>query len=316
MGSVDVTAAQGAGSAPTKLTTLKSGDFFGERSLLTEEPTVASVIAAEGTELMCLPEHKFEQLLGPLQGVIDREVKRRDSQLRDVAKANQIGWNELDMRQVLGEGSFGCVRMALQKSTRTAYALKAMRKGHLISTNQVNNTVNEKKIMEQCEHPFILQCYGAFNGPKHVHLLLGLALGGELFTRMSKVGHAQGQGRVPLRLHDRGCAGLPHGAQHCSPRPQAENLLFDEKGYLKLVDFGFAKKIESRTFTFCGTPDYLALRFYRTRATTARSTGGPLACSRTRCCTASRPSSRTTRWPRSSASPRSTTRFGHRPARG
>ena len=37
-----------------------------------------------------------------------------------------------------------------------------------------------------------------------------------------------------------------------------ENLLFDEKGYLKLVDFGFAKKIESRTFTFCGTPDYLA----------------------------------------------------------
>ena len=37
-----------------------------------------------------------------------------------------------------------------------------------------------------------------------------------------------------------------------------ENLLFDEKGYLKLVDFGFAKRIEAKSFTFCGTPDYLA----------------------------------------------------------
>ena len=37
-----------------------------------------------------------------------------------------------------------------------------------------------------------------------------------------------------------------------------ENLLFDDKGYLKLVDFGFAKIVEDRTWTFCGTPDYLA----------------------------------------------------------
>ena len=258
MGSVDVTAAQGAGSAPTKLTTLKSGDFFGERSLLTEEPTVASVIAAEGTELMCLPKHKFEQLLGPLQGVIDREVKRRDSQLRDVAKANQIGWNELDMRQVLGEGSFGCVRMALQKSTRTAYALKAMHKGHLISTNQVNNTVNEKKIMEQCEHPFILQCYGAFNGPKHVHLLLGLALGGELFTRMSKVGMLKAKDACLYVSMTAAALGFLTARNIAHRDLKPENLLLDDKGYLKLVDFGFAKKIESRTFTFCGTPDYLA----------------------------------------------------------
>lgn len=37
-----------------------------------------------------------------------------------------------------------------------------------------------------------------------------------------------------------------------------ENLLIDEVGYLKLVDFGFAKLCPDRTYTFCGTPDYLA----------------------------------------------------------
>jgi serine/threonine protein kinase len=37
-----------------------------------------------------------------------------------------------------------------------------------------------------------------------------------------------------------------------------ENILINTNGYLKLTDFGFAKKIENKTFTICGTPEYLA----------------------------------------------------------
>lgn len=37
-----------------------------------------------------------------------------------------------------------------------------------------------------------------------------------------------------------------------------ENILFDTDGYLKLTDFGFAKVVTSRTYTLCGTPEYLA----------------------------------------------------------
>ena len=37
-----------------------------------------------------------------------------------------------------------------------------------------------------------------------------------------------------------------------------ENLLIDKFGYLKLTDFGFAKYCEGRTYTLCGTPEYLA----------------------------------------------------------
>ena len=39
-----------------------------------------------------------------------------------------------------------------------------------------------------------------------------------------------------------------------------ENLLIDERGYLKLIDFSFAKRVPrgKRTYTLCGTPEYLA----------------------------------------------------------
>jgi len=37
-----------------------------------------------------------------------------------------------------------------------------------------------------------------------------------------------------------------------------ENILIDKSGYLKLTDFGFAKYCETRTYTLCGTPEYLA----------------------------------------------------------
>ena len=35
-------------------------------------------------------------------------------------------------------------------------------------------------------------------------------------------------------------------------------MLRHTQGYLKICDFGFAKVVQDRTFTLCGTPEYLA----------------------------------------------------------
>ena len=37
-----------------------------------------------------------------------------------------------------------------------------------------------------------------------------------------------------------------------------ENILINTNGYLKLTDFGFAKIVDGKTYTLCGTPEYLA----------------------------------------------------------
>jgi serine/threonine protein kinase len=50
-----------------------------------------------------------------------------------------------------------------------------------------------------------------------------------------------------------------HSQKCCYRDLKPENLLVDVDGYLKLVDFGFCKKLTSgQTFTLCGTADYLA----------------------------------------------------------
>lgn len=37
-----------------------------------------------------------------------------------------------------------------------------------------------------------------------------------------------------------------------------ENLIITAKGHLKLTDFGLSKKLKGRSYTICGTPEYLA----------------------------------------------------------
>ena len=118
-----------------KLKTLRGGDYFGERSLLKHEAANASVVASEITELMCISKTDFEALLGPLQA-LQEQVAARDAELKERQGA-EIVWSDLDRRQVLGEGSFGCVRLCVHKPSAKPYALKALHKGHLIHTNQV-----------------------------------------------------------------------------------------------------------------------------------------------------------------------------------
>jgi len=252
-GSVDVL----VGEASKKVATLKEGKFFGERSLLKAEPANATVMAAETTDLLGLSKADFEELLGPLQSLIEKEAARREAEIK-AKGSTKYTWADLDMRTVLGEGSFGVVRIAVHKPSGQPFALKALHKGHIISTNQITNTINEKTLMKQVDHPLVLKCYATFNQKNHINLLLGLALGGELFTRMQTVGTLSPKKASFYVAMVASALGFL-SERHIAHRDlKLENLMIDETGYLKLVDFGFAKIIESRTWTFCGTPDYLA----------------------------------------------------------
>lgn len=49
-----------------------------------------------------------------------------------------------------------------------------------------------------------------------------------------------------------------HSKDICYRDLKPENLMIDQEGYIKMVDFGFAKVVTDKTYTLCGTPEYMA----------------------------------------------------------
>ena len=57
---------------------------------------------------------------------------------------------------VIGRGTFGKVFLAEHKDTKKLFAVKSIRKDILIQYDQVENTILEKDIMFECDHPFLV----------------------------------------------------------------------------------------------------------------------------------------------------------------
>jgi len=193
--------------------------------------------------------------------------------------------NLLTIGTTLGMGTFGRVRLAHIKgrgikmqagSTFSAdrsriewshampnvFALKIMKKAEILKLKQVEHIRNEKEILRAINHPFLVTLYAVAQDMSHVYMLLEFVIGGELFTRLRTVGKFANDhgrfyaGQITLcmqYLHEQTGQGC---IIYRDLKP--ENVLFDDCGYIKMTDFGFAKRIEDRTWTLCGTPEYLA----------------------------------------------------------
>ena len=119
--------------------------------------------------------------------------------------------------------------------------------------------MNEKIILQKCIHPFILQLITTYKDENCLYMLLELVQGGELFNLLHNMGgylsssHAVFYAACVLDV-----LAFLHKNNILYRDLKPENLLIDKEGYIKVVDFGFAKVVKDRTFTLCGTPEYLA----------------------------------------------------------
>ena len=166
--------------------------------------------------------------------------------------------NDYELGDTIGTGSFGRVRIAKNKKTNNYVAMKIMKKHEILRLKQADHIANEIKILAMIEHPFVITFDGFTQDERYLYLALELINGGELFTYLRDVGRFPiDQARIYIAqiisifeyLHDKNII-------YRDLKP--ENILIHNSGYLKLTDFGFAKVVEGRTYTLCGTPEYLA----------------------------------------------------------
>lgn len=149
--------------------------------------------------------------------------------------------NAFDLLKVVGKGSFGKVMQVRKKDTQRIYALKTIRKAHIVSRSEVDHTLAERTVLAQVNNPFIVPLKFSFQSPEKLYLVLAFVNGGELFH------HLQREGKFSVWRSKFYAAELLCALEHLHDFNviyrdlKPENILLDYTGHIALCDFGLCK---------------------------------------------------------------------------
>jgi len=178
----------------------------------------------------------------------------------DSAMAQKVNLADFDYVRTLGCGSFGRVKFAKYKPDGKFYAVKFMKKQEIIKLKQVDHINNEKNLMGQLKNPFIVNMMGYTKDDRFVYIVMETINGGELFTHLRRARKFSDEQSKFYGAQTAAAFAYIHSKNIIHRDLKPENLLMCQNGYQKLTDFGFAKVLEpgARTYTLCGTPEYIA----------------------------------------------------------
>lgn len=104
---------------------------------------------------------------------------------------NQIQERPLELQdfrllRTLGTGSFGRVHLVNSKHNDRYYAIKVLRKEDVVRLKQVAHTKNERNVLMQVSHPFIVNLWGTFQDDVNLYMVMDYVPGGELFSYLRR----------------------------------------------------------------------------------------------------------------------------------
>jgi len=200
----------------------------------------------------------------------DLSKERSEEEQKQIAEVNaqmdalnlqeitQMSLEQFEQSVTLGTGTFGRVYLVRHKPSNKFYAMKTLKKSEVVKLKQVEHINSEKQILSSIRHPFIVNLYRSFQDEKYLYMLLEYVIGGEMFSHLRRAGRFSNEvtrfyaAEIVLALE------YLHSLNIVYRDLKPENLLIDHQGHIKITDFGFSKRVEDRTWTLCGTPEYLA----------------------------------------------------------
>eukprot|EP00929_Paragymnodinium_shiwhaense_P118545 TRINITY_DN90468_c0_g1_i1.p1 TRINITY_DN90468_c0_g1~~TRINITY_DN90468_c0_g1_i1.p1 ORF type:complete len:848 (-),score=210.08 TRINITY_DN90468_c0_g1_i1:286-2829(-) len=231
-------------------------ECFVERALLNKTAWCSSVKAvSERVTAMVLDYDTFKRVLQQDPG----DIQAKCMNYLDKQEKAQYSMSNLQEIGLLGTGSFATVTLVKDKESGHTFALKALSKGLMYSTGNVQSVKREKLVLQTTRSPFLVRLAATFSSEQHLYFLLEPCLGGDIFTVYRRNNFFGSE--VHARFYT-ACAA--RGLQHLHERHilyrdlKMENMVLDARGYCKLTDFGLSTFAVGHAYSLCGTPEIMA----------------------------------------------------------
>ncbi|XP_026199141.1 serine/threonine-protein kinase N2-like isoform X2 [Anabas testudineus] len=250
---------------PTKMEPQTSTPLPNEAPVITlsinkDGSSLTSPDHKENTTTITTTEHKTSSVPALQENL--SSISTEESQDQPVS-ALKMHMEDFKYVSVLGRGHFGKVLLAEFKKTGKLYAIKALKKRDIVSRDEVDSLMSEKRIFEMINasrHPFLVNLHGCFQTSDHVCFVMEYLPGGDLMIHIHNNAFTEAQTRFYSACVLLGLEFL-HLNKIIYRDLKLDNLLMDADGFVKITDFGLCKEgmgHGDRTSTFCGTPEFLA----------------------------------------------------------
>eukprot|EP01059_Diplonema_ambulator_P024615 TRINITY_DN407_c0_g1_i14.p1 TRINITY_DN407_c0_g1~~TRINITY_DN407_c0_g1_i14.p1 ORF type:complete len:698 (+),score=319.62 TRINITY_DN407_c0_g1_i14:181-2274(+) len=181
--------------------------------------------------------------------------------LGEELQPNEFKEDDFEMLVLIGKGTFGKVYKVKEIATGKIYAVKVLRKSALKLESQITDLRNEKGILLNISHPFIVKLHATFQSKDRLFLLFSFLSGGELFFHIQQSESYFSEAKSRFYIAETVLAvSYLHDNNIVHRDLKAENLVLDAEGHVCLTDFGFARTIEKDQVPnqTCGTLAYMA----------------------------------------------------------
>ena len=167
------------------------------------------------------------------------------------------------IKQVIGEGTFATVRLAINKQTGEKVAIKIMEKSKIVHQEDRVRIEREIKVLKNLRHPNIVHLYSVIKTEEKIYLIMEYVKGKELFDYIvMKKKLSESESCLFFQQIISGIEYL-HKIKYVHRDIKPENLLINEETKeLKIVDFGlsniYTNPNKHLLSSACGSPSYAA----------------------------------------------------------
>ncbi|PPQ91033.1 hypothetical protein CVT25_013958 [Psilocybe cyanescens] len=172
----------------------------------------------------------------------------------------EVNLYHFDLHRAVGKGAFGKVRVVEHKRSKKLYALKYIDKARCLRQKAVANIIQERRLLEEIDHPFIVNLRYAFQDDENCFFVLDLMLGGDLRFHLERKGYIQ-ESVVRFWIAELSCALEYLHRQRIIHRDlKPDNILLDAMGHAHITDFNVAIHYSERRLhtSVAGSMAYMA----------------------------------------------------------